>query len=138
MAAIEGIVRELECQKALSLLCSALDRGDNAEAAGFFTDDAVIVAPNGQELAGPAARKFVLGRSAAIITRHLLTNVLVTLDGSERAHAEAYVHVYRVHREEPSKPSSQSVGELSVDFRMTDVGWRVSRYRATPFCEIAS
>jgi hypothetical protein len=128
---------KLECQDLLVRFCTALDSGDNAKAAAMLADDAIAVTPTG-ELSGAAARKMVESRPTAIITRHVMTNQIVTLTGANSASAAAYILVYRVPREPndvvprrlPATP--QAAGDWKLEFKKTTAGWRISRYEAVP------
>jgi hypothetical protein len=126
----------IACQDVLGRLSWALDTGANSAAAELFTDDATLVTPAG-ELAGPAVREFMEGRSSAVATRHIMTNLVVNRTGPDTAEAISYLIVYRVPRDAagPSRvlpPTPQAFGEWKINLRKTPAGWRLTRYEAVP------
>jgi hypothetical protein len=134
---IDEIICKLECHDLLVKLASALDRGANDEAADFFSDDGVLVTPNGESV-GPAVRQALAKRPANIITRHIFTNAIINPIDTQSAEGHAYILVYRVSREAndvlprrlPSTP--QGAGDWRIGFRKTATGWKISRYEAIP------
>lgn len=134
-------IEELECRAAcadlLHRFASLLDSGANREAADLFTDDATLTRPDG-EYSGSAIRELMEGRPETIITRHMLTNVIVTPQGAESATASAYGLVFRVEgrpddplpRAMPEGPTA--AGDWNVAFRRTDAGWRMTRWELHP------
>lgn len=133
----DDLICKLECHDVFVKLASALDRGANSEAADFFTDDGTLVMPDG-EATGPAVRERLLKRPSHIITRHLLTNVIIKPIDPTTAEGRAYILVYRVTRGAdaaaahrlPNTPAA--AGDWIVSFRKTVAGWRISRYEAVP------
>jgi ketosteroid isomerase-like protein len=131
----DELTSKVECEQLLARLCLALDRGDNAQAADFFTEDAVLIMPNG-EAVGPAVRKVLEGRSATVFTRHILTNTVISQTSAEAADAQAYLTVYRVSgkaddvlpRRLPATP--QTLGDWKIQLRKAATGWKISRYEA--------
>jgi SnoaL-like domain len=138
---LDELACKIACHDQLVRLCLALDSGANSEAAAFFAEDAVIVAPTGAEIAGPAARAFIEGRSSAIATRHVMTNVMVSPIAADAAKALATIMVYRVQKADddvlpralPATP--QAVGDLHVDFKKSAKGWQITRYQAVTVME---
>jgi SnoaL-like domain len=128
----DEIACKVECHDLLVRLCSALDSGANPDAADLFVADATLVLATGAEVCGPDIRGHLLARSSEIVTRHLLTNVLVTPHSGDRATADASILVYRVGRDGDVLPrvlptTPQGVGEWHVEFRRTPLGWRLGR-----------
>jgi hypothetical protein len=134
---LSEIADKLECQDLLVRLCSALDVGDNTKAATMLAENATVVAPTGP-VSGEAARQVFLSRPPTIVTRHVLTNLLVTLTGPDTATADAYIIVYRVPREAQDVPprrlpaTPQAAGDWKIKFKKTVQGWRISHYEAIP------
>jgi hypothetical protein len=131
----DDIACKVECSDILARLAWALDRGESAEAAGYFTDDAALVTPAGTTR-GADIRKAMDARPASVVTRHLILNLVVDRTGPDTAKALSQLIMYRLTaQEDPKTPmvlpaSPQALGEWRIDLRKTDAGWRISRYEA--------
>lgn len=141
---LDDLACKTACHDVLVRFCTALDTRDNVAAADLFADDAQMVAPSGDTVHGTAIRAYFERRPTALITRHIMTNVLVEPTGPDTASARAYILVYRVQRQDPDRlpramPSGpQGAGDWVVDLRRTDAGWRISRYEGVPILEPAA
>jgi hypothetical protein len=130
---IESLSCKIECQDILSRFCAALDGAGGAEA--FLADDAVIVGPKG-EVVGADAHQMIKARSTEIVTRHIVTNLLITPTGPRTADGKAYCLLYTTPRDEagsvvatmPECPSA--AGNFELQFRKTSSGWKLSRYHS--------
>ena len=82
----------LACRTLIETSVRHVDAGDAPAFAALFTEDAVLVRPNGSLLEGRAAIHAAYAQRAADrVTRHLVTNVAVTLEDGGRAQARSYV-----------------------------------------------
>jgi hypothetical protein len=61
----------------------------------YFTQDGVWRRNEGEIVGLPALKAFLAGRTRSALTRHVLSNVRVTLQGSEHAIVHSYVTAYR-------------------------------------------
>jgi hypothetical protein len=133
MMDIESLSCKIECQDTLSRFCAALDGEGGAEA--FLADDVVIVGPEG-EAVGADAHHLIKARNSEIVTRHIVTNLLITPTGSCTADGKAYCLLYTTPRDEagsivatmPECPSA--AGNFELQFRKTTSGWKISCYHS--------
>ncbi len=93
---IAELTIKTSCQDLIHRFCHALDRGASAEAADLIADDAVALRPDGELIRGRAVREMLLNRPSTMLTRHLISNVVVEPTGTDSADAVAYVVAYRV------------------------------------------
>jgi len=130
----EQVACKVQCSDVLVQLCGALDSGANEEAAEHFVDNVILRTQDGRELAGEEVRDFIRSRPSNIVTRHVISNILVTPISKEAARASAYITVYRTEKDgEPpfSLPKQpQGLGDWIISFRKTPGGWKIERYEA--------
>ncbi len=135
-----GLAREHACARLVLDLARFTDSGDYAAALALFSDDAVMDR-DGEVFRGIAAlRQAYAQRPASRITRHVLSNIVVQLDGTDQAQVSSYVTVYR-HMREPGEggppyrmPGADVLGEYQDRLVHTAAGWRlVSRITRTVF-----
>ncbi|MCB2002150.1 MAG: nuclear transport factor 2 family protein [Rhodoferax sp.] len=134
------MAREHACARLILDLARYTDSGDYAAALALFSDDAVMDR-DGEIFSGIAALRLAYAqRPAPRITRHVLSNIVVQLEGVDRARASSYVTVYR-HMREPGQgdppyrmPGADVLGEYQDRLVHTAAGWRlVSRITRTVF-----
>jgi hypothetical protein len=134
LMSLDDLVCKAECADVILNYGAALDRGANSEAADFFADDGVLKRPDG-EISGAAIRELLLKRPANVLTRHLLSNVVVRPTGPDTASAIAYIVIYRAPGEGPlprALPAGPGgIGEWRTELRRTPEGWRFTRWEAT-------
>jgi hypothetical protein len=96
--ALARLLAERECERLIVEFVRRLDLGEPGDVAELFTPDGVWEYPqDGRRVAGCAAlRAYFSARPADRLSRRLCTNILVTLDSPERAHATSYFMTYRV------------------------------------------
>lgn len=123
---------ERTCLRIVHALAFHTDRGEYDLALALFTDDAVMER-DGEKFVGIAAlRTAYASRPTNRLTRHVISNTLVTSRGHDSAAATSYVTVYRL----PLPPTKQAppyfaagpdvLGEHHDTFRRTEAGWRLS------------
>src|SRR4029450_9791894 len=95
--ALDVIVAERACERLLYEYARCIDRGDAADVAELFTDDAVWLGDDIDMRGREAIRKAFNGRQSVTRrqSRHVITNVLVDLTSSDEAQAVAYLVNYR-------------------------------------------
>lgn len=124
------VADELEIRNAIARIAILADVGDLDEYQDLFTEDAVWDFPlGGREgradiRAGADERRAtgVTGPDSA--TRHILTNIAVTVDGSDTATAESYF-VFLQHT--TTEPSIFNMGHYRDTFRREGGVWRLAR-----------
>ena len=137
MTELEKLSCKTACQDLLSSLCVALDAHDSDRAIKLFSNDAILVTKGG-ELRGEAARSALRNRPQDVLTRHIISNVLITPITSTAAVGEAYCILYSVRRTDgidnvPALPATpQALGEFRLEFQQNEDGWKLSRYESVP------
>jgi hypothetical protein len=125
---------KIACSDLLITLADALDN-DNAEAAAAcFADNATMLLPNGSEVAGNGIAAAFGARPRAIVTRHLVTNILIHPGAGDTARSSVTILVYRVPRANPDTlprvlpETPQAIGQWHTEYKKTSAGWRISRH----------
>jgi hypothetical protein len=108
-----------------------IDLGQAARAASLFTDDAVLTLSSGP-LAGTdeISAFFEKRQGAAVVSRHVITNVVVDVLNDHEARGTAYLTFYRepADGDGPVKLNGPLfVGHYEDDYALTSDGWRFRR-----------
>ena len=135
--ALDVIVAERACERLLYEYARCIDRGDAADVAELFTDDAVWLADDIDMRGREAIRKAFSGRQSVTRrqSRHVITNVLVDLTSNDEAQGVAYLVNYRHDSatgtaEHPAPADHPKlVGEYHLEFRHVDGAWRIASLR---------
>ena len=130
-------VAEQQCREVVVRAAVFVDARDYQAFAGLFTDDGVLERPGGTPVRGRAAilETYRL-RPADRITRHLVTNIVVTSSGANSAHVKSYVLLWSGSEADAAgqfgRPAHerQVVGEFEDFMVETAIGWRISRRHA--------
>lgn len=119
----------LACQQLAIASYSLMDQSKYDETADLFAEDAIWVR-GGKPCAGRAAILAALRqRPEGMVSRHLVTNVLVQLEGTDQASATAcFVPLRGTRREDGSvaMPVIDSVGDLAITFSRGATGWKIT------------
>jgi len=115
------------------------DRKDWPALAALYTDDGVVVRPNGQRLEGrPAIEAAYASGAPDRVTRHLCSNVRVDVEGPDSARVTtAVLIVSGVRSDDPDvtlgiAPNERHVvGEFADRLVRTDAGWRIAERHAS-------
>jgi len=141
-------LQQLNQQACIDLVLRAAayaDAGDALRFSQLFAEDAVLQRPNGEPLEGRSAiaaayQKRPTGR----MTRHLLTNILVEMQGADTASAHSQVLLWSCDDSEPvtvhgrKAHARQLLGEFNDHFcRTADGHWLIARREArfVMFCD---
>src|SRR5262249_5934164 len=106
--------------------------------AALFTSDGTMVRPTGDALVGrDAILMSYQSRPAGRITRHVCTNIRITVDSHDRAHGLTYAVVYSANANRPPEAHfgiqadpRQLIGEFEDEFVLSEDGWRIASRRA--------
>ncbi len=129
---------ELEIERACTALivsyARATDRGDGEAAARCFTDDGRLEMPGGRTYVGRTAiARRIAEQPVDQVSRHLLSNVMITVESPARARGELCLTLYRGARDPAAQAVSLDgpylVGEYTDEYRLTDEGWRIAQRR---------
>jgi len=108
------------------------DRRQYESLAALFTVQGRLTRPSGEVLVGhDAIVASYRGKASTRITRHICTNIRITVDSSQRARGLAYAIVFVADsNQKPVEPfgipadARQLVGEFEDEFARTSEGWR--------------
>jgi ketosteroid isomerase-like protein len=131
------LVAERACERLLVEYVRRVDFGEAASLADLFTADGIWEA-EGLVLDGrEAIRKHFLRRQGVIrrVSRHLVTNVAVDVEGDDAARSLSYFSNLRVDRAEDDLSLPVAIGfpkytgEYHTTFRREGGEWRMVRHR---------
>lgn len=134
----EQLAAAQACRDVVVASAHTVDARDFDAFAALFTDDAVLVRPNGDTLRG---RDAILAayrqRDPARLTRHVIGSHAVELVDACTARSRCYVIVWGGHADDTPTPqgrpadATQMVGEFADELVRTDAGWRIRRRDAS-------
>jgi hypothetical protein len=132
------ITIERACERLVLDFAYFSDRADYDSLAALFTPDGTMARPSGDPLVGrPAILEAYRSRPSGRITRHVCTNIRITVESAERASGLTYAVVYS--GDSSRAPEShfgiqadprRLVGEFEDQFVKTAEGWRIAARRA--------
>lgn len=138
LSEMEIIAIEHACERLVLDWVDLNDRQDYEGLAALFTENGTMVRPNGDSLTGrEAILKSYQSRPGGRITRHICTNIRITVESADRARGLSYAIVYSAAPAGP--PAShfgfeaeprRLVGEFEDEFVRTPGGWRIQTRRA--------
>lgn len=131
----DDFVAEFACTK-LALACySLMDQGRYEASADLFADDATWVRGGTPVTGKPAILAALHKRSPDDLSRHLITNVVVTRTGPDTAEATACFAPYRGRRAEAGPAplgELDMVGDLAYRFVRVAGEWRIAHLQPSP------
>ena len=131
---------EWECQQILTRFCLYSDTRQYDKLINLFTPDGVWHRL-GEALAGhEMLRTAMEARPLEALSRHVITNVLVTVIDADHAESISYKSIYRNEEGELlEKPvplnGPKWVSVYADNFLRTDEGWRITRKEGTTLFE---
>ena len=98
----------------------------------LFASDGVMHRPGGDSLIGrDAIHKSYQSRPAGRLTRHICTNIRITVDSADRARGVSYALIYSGNLNQPANAHfgieaepRHLIGEFEDEFIRTPEGWR--------------
>lgn len=129
----ERVVRE--CERVFLQIARLTDHGPQDAIAQHFTEDAEMDR-DGTRVHGRAAlQELYARRPVNLVTRHLVSNLLVTPVSAGEAVCRASATVYRHRGTDPATPAAvpvtcagpESVVEYEDSLVRTEAGWKVAR-----------
>ena len=123
-----------ECERVFLEIARLTDHGPHNAIAQFFTEDGEFDR-DGTVLRGRTALLDLYAkRSASLLTRHLVSNVMVSPFSNVQATCHAYATIYRLRTADGSSPvppvtceGPESIAEYQDQMIKTDDGWKISR-----------
>lgn len=139
LSELETLAIERVCEKLIYEFAEAIDARNDAHLANLFTEDASYARPtdpatviNSRDL----IVKTFEARPGGRITRHICSNVRITVDSATRAHGTSRVILIAGPAEPAPHPqfgykadARQLIGEFDDEFVKTAAGWRFSSRR---------
>ena len=125
----ESFTIEWACARLVHQLAAANDAARWEDAAALFTDQGLFTRPT-------APDEPIVGREAILaafrsrpprLTRHCVSNIVVTVEDLGSARAHSLVQLYTETDEGRAKPPL--IGEFHDRFVLTPAGWRFSERR---------
>ena len=132
MDLLTRIAAERDCERLVHDYANRLDAYDHQGFLALFADDAVL-AMLGRDHAGLAAiRAWLEGREQGMICRHLVTNLVVRLDGPDAASGTCYTLAFRAGQAADSPPGALNTPTFLVTYhdrftRHPERGWLFAR-----------
>ncbi|WP_235823553.1 nuclear transport factor 2 family protein [Azohydromonas sediminis] len=134
----EQLAAAQACRDVVVASAHAVDARDFDAFAALFTDDAVLVRPNGDALHGRAAILAAYRqRDPARLTRHVIGSHAVELLDANTARSRCYVVVWGGNANDAPTPqgrpadATHMVGEFADELARTAAGWRIRRRDAS-------
>ena len=127
---------ERECEKLVIAFCNHNDARDYEALADLFTEDGVFARPSdpSNPIKGRATiRDRFSAKPRELLTRHLVTNVLITVENREAARGISYMTLFTGQETPgaklpvPASPTAQ-IGEIRSRFVRTIHGWRIAEH----------
>jgi len=129
---------ERACERLVLDFAYFSDRQDYESLAALFVPNRAMTRPNGVE---PGSRDATVtsyqGLGSGRITRHICTNIRITVESSDRARGLTYAIVYSANAARPPEAHfgikadpRHLVGEFEDEFVRTDQGWRIASRQA--------
>ena len=123
------------CRDLIIAYAKFLDMAEYDQCADMFEDNATLDVWS--ELKGKSAILAAMSaRPSDLLTRHIMTNILITVIDERQATGVSYLTLYRkigkLNRGEEKTPFTRpaAVGQYNDEFVLTKDGWRFSRRKA--------
>jgi len=129
---------ERACERLILDFAYFSDQQDYESLAALFTIDGTMTRPTGDLLAGRTAIiRAYQARPSGRMTRHVCTNIRVTVESADRARGHTYAVVYSANATVPPQShfgfeadARHLIGEFEDEFVRTDEGWRIASRQA--------
>jgi uncharacterized protein (TIGR02246 family) len=138
MATMTDISIERACERLVLDFAYFSDANDAESLAALFTPKGTMMRPSGGALLGRAAiLESYQSRAPGRLTRHICTNIRITVQAPDRATGITYAVVYNANATRPPEAHfgikaepRQLLGEFEDKFVLTDEGWKFAARRA--------
>ena len=127
---IQRIVIEQACHRLVLEFAKYNDDLDHAALASLFTEDCVFARPLDPQYPyyGREAVHAIFRDRAPRLTRHVMTNILITVDSEDEAHGNSYVTMVsspNADRSAPREGEGIFFGSFDDVFVRTAAGWKI-------------
>lgn len=126
-AAIERACTQVSLAYAL-----AVDSRDYDGFAALFTEDAVLDLGSARHVGRATIRAAMDQRPEDLVSRHVVSNILIEAESADEAQGVTYLTLYRGHSDGgpvEGKIAPAAVGHYRDRFRRTDEGWKLAERR---------
>jgi hypothetical protein len=124
MTDLEIMAIERACERLVLDFAGFSDRQAYESLASLFIEHGTLTRPSGDVLIGhEAIVRSYQSRPRQHVTRHICTNIRITVESNDRARGFTYAIVY-------SADSNPRIGEFEDDFLRTPEGWRIAARNA--------
>ena len=125
-----------ECERLVIAFCNYNDARDYEALADLFTEDGVFARPSdpSNPIKGRTTiRERFSAKPRELLTRHLVSNVLITVESREAARGVSYMTLFTGQEPPGAKlpvPASPTVqiGQIESRFVRTIHGWRIAEH----------
>ena len=125
---METLTIERTCERLVLDFAYYSDHREYESLAELFASDGVMHRPNGDPLTGSdAILQAYRSRPAGRVTRHVCSNIRITVQSPDRARGITYAVVYSASG---SEKAEERIGEFEDEFVRTSEGWRFAVRRA--------
>lgn len=133
---LQRLMIERACQRLVLLFAKHNDDLDHAALADLFVDDCLFARPLDPQYPyhGRDAVHAIFRDRPARLTRHVMTNILVTVDSPDLAHGNSYVTMISSPNPDRSAPREGEgifFGAFDDVFVRTEAGWKFKERRGT-------
>jgi len=137
MSPLDVLLAENACRAQVLAAAAAVDGQDYAGLVRLFTPNATLARPDGVQLVGrQAIFDAYAARDPDRLTRHLVCNLAVSVQGEGRAVASCRILLWSGRRSDPHTPrgrpadGKQQVGEIDDWLVQADGQWLIERREA--------
>lgn len=139
LSGLEVLVIERACERLIYEFAEAIDLRNDAHLDNLFTEDATYARPTDPNtvIGGrDVIRRAFESRPSGRVTRHICSNVRITVSSADRAHGVSRVILIAGPTEPPAHAqfgfkadARQLIGEYDDEFVKTPAGWRFASRR---------
>lgn len=139
LSELETLAIERACEKLVYEFAEAVDLRNDRHLENLFSEDATYARPTDPNTVIRGRETIVKAfeaRPGGRVTRHICTNVRITVDSETRAHGVSRVVLIAGPTEPPAHPqfgyradARQLIGEYEDEFVKTPQGWRFASRR---------
>lgn len=131
MNSLQELTDHNEIQRQIIRIGAMLDNHDFPNADSIFAEDVLVETPGGKARGVEAATVQATRNHAKFNTQHLISNVLIDLDGDSAA-ARADVVATFIAKDDSDGSRNSVAGSYAYKLRRTDEGWRVNELKMRP------
>jgi hypothetical protein len=125
---MDTLTIERACERLVLDFAYYSDHQEYESLAKLFASEGAMYRPNGDPLTGyDAILQAYRARPAGRITRHVCSNIRITVHSADRARGLTYAVVYSANGNEKAE---ERIGEFEDEFVRTPEGWRFAVRRA--------